>query len=272
MIDLHLHTTASDGMLPAADLVARAVGSGLTTISVTDHDTTAGLEEAGLAASAAGLSLVSGIEITAVEKGQDIHVLGYFFDPADARLGEFLRAQRADRVRRVHAICERLLALGCEIDAGPLIAQSAGGGRSVGRPHVADALVAAGHAVDRTDAFDRLIGRGRPAFVARTGASPIEVISIIRRAGGVASLAHPGLTARDDLVPELAAAGLGALEAVHSDHDRVTEAHYRRLAGQHGLAISGGSDFHGDGGRHPFALGMVALPAPDFAALQARVS
>lgn len=272
MIDLHLHTTASDGLLAPSALIARAAAAGLTVLSITDHDTTAGLEEAGAAARASGMTLVAGIEITAVEGGQDVHVLGYFFDPADRGLSDFLRAQRADRVRRVHEIAERLRALGCAIDTRPLIAQNAGTGASVGRPHVADALVAAGHAVHRADAFDRLIGLGRPAFVPRTGASAAEVVSVIRVAGGIASLAHPGLTQRDDLLRSLAASGLAAVEARHSDHDAATEAHYRHLATQHGLAVSGGSDFHGDSGHHAPGLGIVTLPAEDFAALQERVA
>lgn len=272
MIDLHLHTTASDGLLAPSTLIDRAVVAGLTVIGITDHDTTAGLDAAGTAARAAGITLVNGIEITAVEGGQDVHVLGYFFDPADPHLSDFLRAQRADRVRRVHEMAERLRAVGCAIDTRALIAQGAGGGASVGRPHVADALVAAGHAVDRADAFDRLIGRGRPAFVPRQGASTVEVISVIRAAGGIASLAHPGLTQRDDLLSSLAASGLAAVEARHSDHDAVTEAHYRRLAAKHGLAVSGGSDFHGDHGHHTPRLGIVTLSAEDFAALQERVA
>lgn len=272
MIDLHLHTTASDGRLSPSSLVARAAAAGLTVVSVTDHDTTAGLEEAGRAAGASGIRLVSGIEITAVEAGQDVHVLGYFFDPADPRLSDFLRVQRADRVRRVHEIAERLRAMGCAIDTQPLIAQGSGAGASVGRPHVADALVTAGHAADRADAFDRLIGRGRPAFVPRKGASTAEVVSVIRVAGGIASLAHPGLTQRDDLLRSLAASGLAALEARHSDHDAVTETRYRDLAAQYGLAVSGGSDFHGDNSHHAAGLGTITLPAEDFAALQERVA
>jgi len=271
VIDLHLHTTASDGTLPAATLIGRAADAGLTVVSVTDHDTTAALDAARAAAEAAGLSLVTGIEITAVEDEQDIHILGYFFDPAGPHLIAFLRAQRADRIRRALAIADRLQRLGCEIDTRPLIAHSERGGASVGRPHVADALVAAGHAVDRSDAFDRLIGRGRPAFIARSGASSPDVISVIHDAGGITSLAHPGLVRRDDLVPYLAAAGLGALEARHSEHDARTEAHYRDLAAQHGLAVSGGSDFHGDGGHHARTLGIVTLPPSDYAALRARV-
>ena len=199
-------------------------------------------------------------------------MLGYFFDPLDPRLSDFLRAQRADRVRRVQEIADRLRAMGCAIDTQSLTAQSTRAGASVGRPHVADALVAAGHAVDRADAFDRLIGRGRPAFVPRKGASTAEVVSVIRAAGGIASFAHPGLTQRDDLLPSLAASGLSALEARHSDHDAVTERHYRELAAQHGLAVSGGSDFHGDNSHHAAGLGVVTLSAEDFAALQERVA
>ena len=270
MIDLHLHTNASDGSLSPVELIARAGGAGLTIVSVTDHDTIAGLEQANAAAQALGITLVTGIEITAVEADQDVHILGYFFDPAEPGLSRFLRAQRADRIRRVRAIAERLRTLGCAIDTRPLVAQGEGG-TSVGRPHVADALVAAGHAVDRTDAFDRFIGRGRPAFVSRAGASATEVVSVISAAGGIASLAHPALTGRDDLVPRLAGAGLAALEARHSDHDAASEAHYRRLADQHGLAVSGGSDFHGDGGHHASALGVLTLPEQDFCRLKARI-
>ena len=270
MIDLHLHTTASDGRLTPSQLIARAIGVGLTVVSITDHDTTAALDEARAAAAAAAITLVTGIEITAVDAEQDVHVLGYFFDSGDRRLSNFLLAQRADRVRRVHEIAARLHELGLPIETRPLENATRADGPSIGRPHVADALVAAGHAVDRGDAFARLLGRGRPAFVPRVGASPAEVVSVIRNAGGVASLAHPGLTRRDDLLPALAAAGLAALEAVHSDHDRSTEDHYRRLAAQHGLAVSGGSDFHGDLSHHAAGLGTIVLPPADFVDLQAR--
>lgn len=270
MIDLHLHTTASDGRLTPTQLVTRAGAAGLKIIAVTDHDTTAGLGEASGAAAAAGLTFVSGIEITAIEQGQDIHILGYFFEPHDRQLAEFLGAQRTNRVKRVQRIADRLHALGVPIDTTPLL-ERARQGVSVGRPHVADALVAAGHAADRTDAFDRLIGRGRPAFVERCGASAAEVVGVIRGAGGLASLAHPGLTRRDDLLPSLVDFGLGAVEVRHSDHDIALEAHYRSLAAQHGLAVTGGSDYHGDGSRHSAALGGVTLPEEDFIALRERV-
>ena len=143
-------------------------------------------------------------------------------------------------------------------------------GRTVGRPQIADALVRAGHVRDRDDAFERLLGIGQPAFVPRRGPSPEAVISIVGKAGGIVSMAHPGLTAMDHLIPRLAAAGLQAIEVRHSDHDAETEARYRQLAAEHGLAVSGGSDFHGDVGRRASTLGRVTMSAADLAALEAR--
>ena len=270
MIDLHLHTTASDGALSPADLVARVAAAGITTLSVTDHDTTAGLTAARAAATARHLTFVPGIEITAVEGTRDLHVLGYFFDEREPRLLAFLAGQRADRLRRIHEIVDRLAVLGCPIDPAPLLAIASESGRSVGRPHIAYALVAAGHATDRDDAFERFIGEEAPAFVPRRGPSAADVVGLIRGAGGIASLAHPGLSRRDDLIPALTAAGLAALEARHTDHDAATEAHYRTLARRHGLAVTGGSDFHGDISRHGGGLGSVTLSAEDFALLQER--
>jgi predicted metal-dependent phosphoesterase TrpH len=270
LIDLHLHSTASDGTLAPPALVARAAAAGLTVVSVTDHDTTAGFDDARDAASRHGLALVPGIEITAVEDGRDVHVLGYFIDPHAAPLARFLERQRADRVDRVVRIGARLRDLGCPIDVGPLLAAAARGtGRSIGRPQIADALAAAGYARDRVEAFDRFLGDGRPAFVPRAGEAPEHVIAVIRGAGGIASLAHPALLGRDDLIPRLARTGLAAVEACHSDHDAAAERHYRGLAAAHGLAVSGGSDYHGDSGPRACVLGLVTLPLLDYERLKA---
>ena len=264
MIDLHVHTTASDGVLTPAALVARAHAVGITVLSVTDHDTTAGLAIARAEATRLNITFVNGIEITAIEADRDVHVLGYFFDPEDAALAEFLGRQRQDRVRRVHEIVSRLAAGGYPIDPAPLFHATQESGRSIGRPHIADALVAAGHARDRNDAFDRLIGADGCAFVPRRGPSAAGVVEIIRAAGGVASLAHPGLTRRDDLIPELVRAGLAALEARHADHDAGTEARYRALAAAHGLAVTGGSDFHSEGDHHAGTPRTGGSPAGGF--------
>lgn len=271
MIDLHLHTTASDGSLTPSALVARAAAAGLRIIAVTDHDTLDGLPEARQAGTVHGVRVIDGVEITAVEDRRDVHMLGYFVDPANAELRDFLSAQRLDRLRRVRDIANRLALLGFPIDAESLLAEGARTpGRSIGRPQIAAALIAAGHARNREDAFDRLLGNERPAYVARRGARPDDVIDIVRRAGGIVSMAHPALTKNDRIIPRLASAGLAALEARHSDQDALAEERYRALAAQHGLAVSGGSDFHGDTGHRAAMLGRVVLPVVDFAALESR--
>jgi predicted metal-dependent phosphoesterase TrpH len=271
LIDLHLHTTASDGTLTPSALVSRAFAAGLRIIAVTDHDTLAGLAEAREAASAYGLRVIDGVEITAIEDHRDVHMLGYFVDTADAGLRDFLVTQRADRLRRVRDIGERLAALGLPIDVESLLAQGERKpGRSIGRPQIAAALVSAGHARDRNDAFDRLIGSDCPAYVPRRGATPDDVIDIVRRAGGIVSMAHPALTRKDHIIPRLASAGLTALEVRHSDQTAVAEQQYRTLASRHGLAVSGGSDFHGDTGHRAAMLGSVVLPFEDFTELESR--
>lgn len=270
MIDLHLHSTASDGTLAPAELVGRAASVGITILSITDHDTTDGIDEAQAAAARLGVTLISGIEITAVEHARDIHILGYFIDPRAPRLAEFLVRQRVDRVQRVVGIAERLRALGCAIDVEPLLrAASRHRGRSIGRPQIADALISRGYARDRDDVFDRLLGDDKPGFVPRNGEPPERIIEVIREARGIASLAHPGLLRRDDLIPRLAGAGLAAIEVCHSDHDAAAERHYRELAAANGLAVSGGSDYHGDFGRRESALGRVTLSRADFDRLRA---
>lgn len=217
----------------------------------------------------AGLALVPGIEITAVDAGHDIHMLGYFIDPAHDGLQAFLAQARANRIARVHAIAERLAGAGAPIDVGPLTLQaSRQDGHSIGRPQVARALIAAGHAADVSDAFDRWLSRGRPGFVARSGAAPEEVIAVIHEAGGLASLAHPVLAGLDARIPALRDAGLDALEAYHSEHDADTRDRYLAMAATLGLLVTGGSDYHGDPARG-LAPGTVTLPCREWERLSA---
>jgi hypothetical protein len=267
VIDLHLHTTASDGLLRPAAVVALAAQAGLRVIAITDHDTVGGLAEARQAAIPHGLRLVDGVEITAVEDGRDVHVLGYFIDPADADLDRFLRLQRASRIERIRRIGDRLRALECPVDVDAILARAKGSARSVGRPQIADALVTAGYAVDRRDAFDRLLGINAPAFVPRCGPPVEEVVASITAARGVASLAHPRLLGTDDRIPSYAESGILAIEVRHHEHTPEDEARYRGIARALDLAVSGGSDFHGDGRS---GLGSVTLPPEDFAELERR--
>jgi 3',5'-nucleoside bisphosphate phosphatase len=270
MIDLHLHTTASDGTDSPSELVAACKAAGLTTIAVTDHDTTAGIEGSGAAARAAGLAFVPGIEITAAWRERDVHVLGYFVDHRSARLEAFLTEQREDRIRRARDIAERLAALGAPIDMEGLIARTKG--RPVLRPHIAEALVAAGHVADEQAAFDRFIAEGRPAFIPRDGATPADVVRVIREAGGLSSLAHPGITREDALIPGMVAAGLDAIEVFHADHTDDDVARYRHWAATLGLTVTGGSDYHGARSHHTHGFGIVGLPEADFEALLRRAA
>lgn len=269
VIDLHLHTTASDGLCTPSELVDLAWRAGIRTFSVTDHDTVAAAAEVAGLARNAGMTFVPGIEVTAVHDGRDIHMLGYFIDPEDAAFAEFLERQRADRVRRLTEIVDRLESIGKPINRSKVLAKKEAGG-SLGRPLVAKALINAGHATDIRQAFDEFIGEGKPAFVPRCGPEPTEVIQILARAGGIASLAHPGLLKRDDLIPGLVEAGLPALEAFHSEHDPATTEHYLALAERYGLAVSGGSDYHGEPVRRMAAFGRVGLPPAHFECLSAR--
>lgn len=271
-----MHTTASDGRCSPADLVGRLERAGIATFAITDHDTLAALPEARLALPS-GVSLVPGIEVTAVFGGRDVHVLGYWVDEDDADLQGFLADQRQRRVERVERIAHTLAAAGVPIDADRLLDEAlTRPGASIGRPMLARALVAAGHVPSEVDAFDVWLGEGRPAYVSRTGVSPGDVIARIHAAGGLASLAHPAVTRRDDQVSAWAADGLDALEAFHSDHTDADVGRYLEAAATLGLAVTGGSDFHGDEthprGRHRH-LGGVTLPADRWEALErARVA
>ena len=268
MIDLHLHTTASDGRLAPAELVRRAASAGIRVMSVTDHDTVAALSEARRAAEAADMTFVDGIELTAVHLGRDIHILGYFIDPADASLAEFLQDQRDLRIDRMREIGDRLAAIGAPIDVDALLAKVASRpGSSAGRPMIARALVKSGHAVSSQDAFDRFLGTGRAAFVSRVGPTPFDVVEMIHRVGGIASMAHPGVTKQPPLMSALVTAGLDAIEVYHSDHKVDMRHDLQAFVATHHLLATGGSDFHGDDDRDR-PLGGVTLPKADFARLE----
>lgn len=270
MIDLHTHTTASDGHNAPADLVARAAAAGVTVLAVTDHDTVAGCEAAEAACRSAGIGFVNGIEITAVRDDGDVHVLAYFFDRTSAGLLQFLKEQRRRRIDRVRAIIDRLAAHGIRLDADAILRPALDDpSHSTGRPWVARALAAGGFVRNTNEAFDRWLSRGRPAYVPRAGATPAEVFARVHDAGGIASLAHPVLVGHDQWIDEFAADGLDALEAFHSDHDAEATARYLTAAGRLGLGVSGGSDYHGNPNHGPARPGDVSLPVEYYDALAA---
>jgi predicted metal-dependent phosphoesterase TrpH len=261
LIDLHTHTTESDGWCAPAELVARAAAAGVTVLGVTDHDTVGGCEPAAAACVATGVTFVAGIEITAMRGDHDVHVLGYFIDVTSPALHLFLSEQRRRRIDRLREMMAKLAALGIELDVDTILRPALEDpAKSAGRPWIARALVAAGHVGDTDEAFDRWLERGKPAFVPRLGASTADVISRIHAAKGIASLAHPALVGHDEWIGGMAAEGLDALEAHHSEHDGAATARYLAMAAALGLAVSGGSDFHGDPSHGPREPGAVALP------------
>lgn len=272
VIDLHLHTTASDGHLSPEELVDRAFEIGLRTVAITDHDTMAAVPRGAAAAAARGIMFIPGIEITSVDGGKDVHVLGYFLRDLTPALRKLVAEQRAQRLERARQIAERLADVGVPIDVNALFLHlgPAVSGKSIARPQIAQALLAAGHVSSVAEAFDRFLGEEGPAYVPHQGAPPGEVVQLIAEAGGISSLAHPGYTKKDEIIPDLVSAGLVAIEAYHSSHDPESTARYLALAEAYGLCVTGGSDYHGEGTRRCEFFGVVHLPPVHFDRLRQR--
>ncbi|MGR8008434.1 PHP domain-containing protein [Streptomyces hypolithicus] len=247
-IDLHTHSTASDGTDTPAELVRAAAAAGLDVVALTDHDSTRGHPEA-LAALPEGLTLVTGAELSCRLDGIGLHMLAYLFDPDEPELARERELVRDDRVPRAQAMVVKLRALGVPIEWDQ-VARIAGDG-SVGRPHIASALMELGVVETVSDAFtpDWLANGGR-AYVDKHELDPFDAIRLVKAAGGVAVFAHPGASKRGETVPEraigeLAAAGLDGIEIDHMDHDGPTRARLRALAGDLSLLPTGSSDYHG---------------------------
>jgi len=255
--DLHVHTSASDGLLSPAEVVETAAASGLAAVGITDHDTVAGIDPA--LERAAELGRDAPVVVPAVEINTDwgegeIHVLGYLIEWRDPDLARILQGLRKGRLRRVERIAEKLTDLGLEVSVDRIISLCEEG--SVGRPHVARALVEAGYVDSVRDAFENYLARGRPAYVARDRFSPTRAVRTIRQADGVAVLAHPAGDATGELIDELVKAGLEGIEVYHPDHGLTEERFYLALAAEKGLMVTGGSDSHGPGHAHGAAIGF----------------
>jgi predicted metal-dependent phosphoesterase TrpH len=267
-VDLHSHTTASDGTLSPRELVRAAVKRGVRVLGITDHDSTEGLAEAlDEAAKLPPLTIVPGLEINCDVPGAEVHVLGYFVDYGAAWFQEFLREQRAERVARVHRIVARLAELGMPIDPADVFAIVKEG--SAGRPHVAQVMVQRGYVKSVNEAFDKWLHANGPANVPRRHLTPMEAVAIIRRAGGVPVFAHPGLASRDELVPELVASGLMGIETYYAEHSAIQTAHYKELCRLHGLVATGGSDYHGERSGRTNPLGHPPVPMAVYEELKA---
>lgn len=250
-IDLHTHSSISDGTDLPEILVRNAAAAGLDVIALTDHDTFDGWDAAFAAGRDRGLTVVGGVEISTGLRGAAVHLLGYLPDPNFGPLVAELERLRAHRNGRLTTIIERLSRIGVHLTQQDVLAV-ASRASSLGRPHVADALVARGYVRNRGEAFDNWLAEGGPAFVPKYAPSTAEAIALVRRAGGVAVLAHPwGRSSRRVLTPsaleELAGAGLAGLEVDHDDHDQADRDELRALAAHLGLIVTGSSDHHGTG-------------------------
>jgi predicted metal-dependent phosphoesterase TrpH len=278
-VDLHTHTRRSDGVLEPTDLVAAAAACGVTTLALTDHDTLAGYREVVSAgALQAGLVLVPGVEINALVTSDlglwegELHILGFGMDPDDEAFEATLATQRAQRSIRFDRTVDRLRELGLAIDV-EVATIARDGNDALGRPTVARALVAAGHATSVEDAFRRLLGYGCPAYVPRLGLGPVEAIAAIRAAGGLAALAHfREAPERLDIIRELVEAGLGGLEVHYRSFDRPATEAVRDVAERLGLIPTGGTDYHGDTGTYAESHAQSWVPPEVASGLLARVS
>ncbi len=269
MIDLHSHTTASDGQHTPEELFDLAARAGVTTLAVTDHDTVAGLDACDVAAKQRGMTLVPGIELSAFVGSKEVHVLGHFVDRAEARLASFAERLKLERHKRMEQMVAKLQALGFPVTMEQVLGIA--GDAHLARPHLARVLVELNYCTSTKEAFDRFLGDGRPAAVARYQLTAADAIALIRGAHGTATLAHPGVSRveRHEL-EALARAGLAGLEVEHSDHPPTLREKFRGWAKDLSLVPTSGSDFHGEKVAPGRKLGTESMTEANLAALKAR--
>ncbi|HJY32952.1 MAG TPA: PHP domain-containing protein [Actinomycetota bacterium] len=270
-IDLHTHSTHSDGTLEPAGVIRLGAERDLDVVALTDHDTTDGLPEAFATGLEVGVEVVPGVEFSAEYLGTSVHILCYWMDAEDPALRRELRRLREDRYRRGELMVERLGSLGLPVEFERV--REIAGDATIVRPHIAQAMVEAGVVATEKEAFDRYIGDGGPAHVAKHALDPIDAVALIEDAGGVCALAHPGMwgdqsSVPDELIERMAAAGMRGLEVDHPDHTHEARERYRALADRLGLIVTGGSDCHGS--RYdPVRMGSSLCDPEAFVALRA---
>jgi predicted metal-dependent phosphoesterase TrpH len=267
-IDLHTHSLRSDGALPPSDLVQRAAARGVKIQALSDHDTLAGVAEAAAIGRELGVRIIPATELNTESEWGDAHVLGYFIDPADSELEARLRWLRENRGKRIELMVKKLNALGYAVELARVLEIAQGG--ALGRPHLAQALFEKGYVASYDEAFDTLIAKDSPAYVARVGLDPFDAVALVRKHGGVPSLAHPGtVVGLDELLPKLVAVGLAGIEAYYAAHSPEMTVRCLALAREFDLVPTGGSDFHGRG-EHGADLGGVFVPPETIEHLESR--
>ena len=255
--DLHLHSHFSDGTFAPEEIVALARKFGHAAIALTDHDSVEGCERMAAACETAQIEFITGAELTAEHADNELHILGYFIDPSNQRLLTELAKFQIVRQNRIRDMVARLNELNVPLKAEAVFALA--NCRSPGRPHVARALVQAGHCKSHDQAFERFLKKGRPAWVPKAKMSALQAIELIHQAGGLAVMAHPGLNRTDEVIPDLVDAGLDGIECFHTKHSNSTARHYLDMADHFKLLVTGGSDCHGLSKGKPL-IGTVKLP------------
>ncbi len=259
LADLHSHSLHSDGMLSPGDLVRLASKVGLNTLALTDHDTTSGLAEAVRVGKESNIDVVPGVELSVRMERQEVHLLGYLFDPEEPRLCAFLQQSREDRLARAERMVKGLNGAGIPLTMEDVLAQSPG--QAIGRPHVAGALLARSLVSSFEDAFNLYLTPGKPGFAPKR-LLPIEsAIDLLHGAGGMAVIAHPGGWISEADIARLAERGLDGIEAVHPSHDAEMTRYHEHLAKVYGLVATGGSDYHGHRERDRTSFGVYMAPA-----------
>ena len=272
-IDLHLHTTASDGAFAPAALVRMAHEAGLDCIAITDHDSTAGVAAAQHAGKALGVRVIAGIEFNTMWHGQSVHVLGYFVDTEHPELQAVVARQRDGRLYRAERMVEKLAALEMPLSWEDILRDADGG--AVGRPHIAKAMISQGYVSDSNEAFAKFLGHGMPAYVEQPKLAPSEAVALLHRAGAAAGLAHPYNVEGADqvdlnvLLPELKEAGLDAIETYYTDYSGEQQSAILHMAQRFDLIPTGGSDFHGGGILAQAELGAIRVPVESLQRLEA---
>ncbi len=259
-VDLHLHTTASDGVLTPGQTVESAARFALKAIAITDHDTVDGVHEAIQAGLSFGVEIVPGVELSSDHDGRDVHILGYYIDLENSHFRGHLENLRQMRLERAEKMVERLKERGLDVALGEVVDEAGGDEGALGRAHVARVLLKKGLIDSIQEAFDRYIGRDAPCYVEKYHYKPKDVIRLIRQVGGVPSLAHPKLIDNEEAIEEFADHGLIGLEVYHSEHTQEDVSRFMEIARRYGLIATGGSDCHGfESSRGP-VIGTVLVP------------
>ncbi|MEE2615225.1 MAG: PHP domain-containing protein [Verrucomicrobiota bacterium] len=256
-IDLHLHTSFSDGIFTPEQVANAASEMNLSAISLTDHDTIEGCSHLAEHCKKKGIEFISGTELSVDIEGNEMHLLGYFLDINNQRLIEETTQYQQNRINRIIELVAQLNKMGVDLQAEQVF--NLAKCKAPGRPHLARALVKHGFCRSSNEAFSRFLRKGSPAWVPKTNANYRDAIELIHQAGGLAVMAHPGLNKIDNLIPNLVEAGLDGLECWHTRHPKSTTKRYREMATRLGLLVTGGSDCHGAEQGHP-AIGTKQVP------------